>query len=334
MRVGQNPMKWQGGEFRPERITVCTMVHIPELEGYWAESLAVLELCLASLRTNTSEPFELMVLDNGSCAVVQEFLLGLRKSGVIDYLVLSRHNMRKFGAVNFLLGAAPGEIISVTDSDVYFAPGWLKATLEVLEAFPEAGQVSALPTADRIGHHCSATLEAIRRDPTVRVEEGSDLIRKGHLVAHAQSLGITWGEYRDRVGGAPHVRVSRGSISAFISAQDFQYTTTRRAAQPTLPLGPAGDLYYDALYSPVFEAKLNRNGLWRLSTTGYYVHHMGNRAPTPAELEQAFEGEVQALSGIETRSHASKPRTVRFENRFVRRLLKLVNRWTYSALYG
>lgn len=82
-RVGQNPMRWVKEVRHPERITGTTIVYIPYLGGYWAQGLEVLKLCLGSLRGNTRIPFELMVFDNGSCSEVQDYLLELRRKGII-----------------------------------------------------------------------------------------------------------------------------------------------------------------------------------------------------------------------------------------------------------
>ena len=117
-----------------------------------------------------------MVLDNASCQEVQHLLLELRRQGVINYLILASQNMRKLGAVKFLLGRHQAEIITLTDSDVYFAPGWFEATAAVLEAFPEAGQVTALPTGDKTDSFCSATVDAVKTDASLEVKEGHRLI--------------------------------------------------------------------------------------------------------------------------------------------------------------
>ena len=65
-RVGQNPFKWITLDQKPQKITIVTVVYIPELSGYWKNALAVLERCIDSLYENTSQLFDLMVLDNGS----------------------------------------------------------------------------------------------------------------------------------------------------------------------------------------------------------------------------------------------------------------------------
>ena len=337
-RVGQNPMKWLEADNKPQRITVTTVVHIPVLEDYWAQGLDVLKLCLASLRENTGHPFDLMVLDNGSCEEVQDYLLGLQRAGDITYLILSRHNLRKLGAVNFLLGSAPGEIISFTDSDVYFRPGWMDATLDVLDAFPKSGMVTALPTADKAKEYIGSTLSGIEDDPTLQIERGDDLIPERYIDAHAVSLGQTPQQYKEsRLADRCDIRISRNGTSAYVSAQDFQFTTRREIAQATLPLVVTRpEEYYDGVYSPVFEKRLDEAGHWRLSTAGYHAHHMGNRMPEPGELDRVFcARESLQPAGRLTPDRRSATRGNRFlQNRDVRKALKRINTATYSMLYG
>src|ERR1035437_9147161 len=101
-RIGQNPTKWLKEVYQPKQVTLCTVVHIPALEGYWAQSLEVLDHCLTSMVKTAGSDAELMVLDNGSCREVCDYLHRKREEGLITYLVLSGHNLGKVGAWNVL----------------------------------------------------------------------------------------------------------------------------------------------------------------------------------------------------------------------------------------
>lgn len=335
-RIGQNPMKWLGETKQPQRITITTIVHLPTLEGYWQQGLKVLQTCLHSLWQHTGHPFDLMLLDNGSCQEVQDYLLQAKREGLIQYLILSDYNLRKLGALDFLLHVAPGEIISFTDSDVYFLPGWLDASLQILQCFPEAGQVTALPTADRMAYYCEHTQAGVTKDTTITVQKGN-LIPEKYIRAHALSLGVAWEDYQDRLVNREDVLIERNGVQAFVSAQDFQFTTTRQAVQAVLPLRLENpDHYYDPLYSPVFEAKLDGAGYWRLSTTEYLAHHMGNSVPNleeeiawlPAETLVRPEGIKRPVPNPVVKQKGR----IR-QNRFVRRALKQLNTFSYKLLY-
>ena len=136
MRIGQNPGKYLKEVAQPERITLAVLNYIPFQSGFFADTLAVLKTCLESARTEAGLPFDLMVFDNGSCPEVQDWLLNEQREGRIQYLFLSEKNLGKGGAWNIILSGAPGEVIAYADSDVLFYPGWLKASLDLLETFP------------------------------------------------------------------------------------------------------------------------------------------------------------------------------------------------------
>lgn len=336
-RIGQNPLKWTPVNRHPERITITTVVYIPELTGFWANALDILRLCFDSLYENTALPFDLMVLDNGSCTEVVDYLLESKASGRIQFLILSKYNLRKLGALNVLLAAAPGEIISFSDSDVYFMPGWLKASIEVMEAFPEAGQVSALPTVDKASAYCSATYEGINEEPTLSVETGTSLIPERFIEAHRLSLGKSKEAYQKTVGHREDVRITRNGTSAYVSAQDFQFTTRKEIVQRVLPLKVTGEReYYDPIYSPVFEARLNELGYWRLSTTDYLIHHLGNMMPTSGEdftkSILQHQPDINA-NGKQTENYCFPLGQRLTDSRYFRRFLKRVNSLTYRLLY-
>jgi glycosyltransferase involved in cell wall biosynthesis len=145
MRKGQNPAKFVKDVARPERITVALLNYIPFLSGFYAETMDVLKVCMESMRKDAGLPFDLMVFDNGSCPEVRDFLVKEKEESRIQYLILTEKNMGKGGAWNVMLAGAPGEIIAYTDSDVLFSPKWLSRSVEILEAFPNVGMVTARP---------------------------------------------------------------------------------------------------------------------------------------------------------------------------------------------
>ncbi len=104
-----------------------------------------MKVCMESMRKDAGLPFDLMVLDNGSCPEVRDFLVKEKEEGRIQYLILAEKNMGKGGAWNVMLAGAPGEIIAYTDSDVLFSPKWLSRSVEILEIFPKVGMVTARP---------------------------------------------------------------------------------------------------------------------------------------------------------------------------------------------
>ncbi len=273
-RVGQNPMKNLERRFQPKRVSVCTLVYIPAIEGYWAQSFDVLKICLSSLLANTHEPFDLVVMDNGSCQEVRDFLRELADGGAIQLLILAEHNMGKPGAWNVLLPACPGEYIAFTDSDVLFYPGWLSASLQVMETFERVGMVTARPfrTASvRREELLSATLAYTESSGDIEVERGQ-LVSHEILDEHWRSVGHS----RNPVfteANAEDVRISKDGVRAYAYAGHYQFLTRRDVALQVLPLEGRQALAGD---EKEWDARINRLGLLRLSTEEPLVRHLGN----------------------------------------------------------
>ena len=336
-RTGKHPLKLDKSAapgHPPRQVTVCTVTHIPMLIGYWAESLKVLELFFESLYASTAHPFDLMVFDNASCPEAQDTLLGIQRAGKIQYLTLSAYNLKKLEAMDFLFANALGEFVAFVDSDVYLLPGWLEESIAVLRAFPEAGQVTALPTTDKHNHYVQSTLRGIEQDHDLTIERGL-LIPQSYCEAHRISIGREKDEYYHNRAEENDIRVTRKGVSAYVSAQDFQFTTRREVIQKVLPLEVRhpGE-YYDPIYSPVFEAKLDELGLWRLSTSRYLAHHMGNRPP---DLSTELAG-LDDTSTITPAVHSAGNSTLAWRQRFlqsrlVRGFLKRLYTWAYSMLF-
>lgn len=321
-RLGQNPMKWIKNIHRPEKITVTTIVHIPFLGEYWQQSLEVLKLCLQSMGENTRMPFDLMVFDNGSCKETQDYLLEMKGNGKIQYLILSEHNLGKAGAWNFLFQAAPGEIVSYADSDVYFLPGWLEESIKVLEAFPEAGMVTAQPIMGGIPKSGVPICETVKNDPTLSFRRGN-LIPEKYIKAHVIGLGISMEEFLRQKENREDLLITRGGVSAYIVQSHFQFTARKEVIQIPLPLEastPFGD-----------KVIVDNVNFWWLATAEYLVHHMGNEIPS---LKDELEWVKDEVLVSKTVSEPKPSVTNKFlRNNSVRSVLKYLNVLTYRLLY-
>ncbi len=334
-RIGQNPLKWIEIGAKPNRITIVTIVYIPELTGFWKNSLEVLKLCFKSLYANTSQSFDLMVLDNGSCDEVKQFLLDYQKINKIQFLTFSNYNIRKLGGMNYLFGSAPGEIVSFVDSDVYFMEGWLDATLEILKIFPRSGMVSAIPTVDKSKDYYDATFEGVALENDIIIVQGDNIISNNYVNAHCSSIGKKLSQYISNIENRMDTKITRDGISAYVCAQDFQFTTTREVINQVFPFEKTTkENYYDPIYSPVFESEINKKGFWRLSTEKYLIHHIGN----------SFESLDYELSLIDNTHSANNVLKEKLDpkfsikerirlNRYIRNILKFLYSKLYDLLY-
>jgi hypothetical protein len=133
------------------------------------------------------------------------------------------------------------------------------------------------------------------------------------------------------------VKISRNGINAFVCAQDFQFTTRKSIINKVLPLEVRNNNeYYDPIYSPIFEAKVDELGYWRLSTEKYLIHHMGNDL-TEFEKEISMLESVHLSKGFTNnnvklkKSYTLKRRVI--EHPIIRRILKKIYSRIYNWLY-
>ena len=138
-----NPAKSGVKAYQPRRLGIATLVYIPVQEGYFDQSLEIFKIHLASVRQYTSEPFDYLVFDNGSCPEVKRELEKLHEQGLIESLVLSEHNLGKTGALNLILAGMPNEWICFTNSDMLFREGWLDVSWKINDSYPDCGMIGA-----------------------------------------------------------------------------------------------------------------------------------------------------------------------------------------------
>src|SRR5215216_1902439 len=256
MRKGQNPAKFVKDVARSERITVALLNYIPFLSGFYAETLDVLKVCLDSMRKEVGLPFDLMVFDNGSCSEARDFLVKEKEEGRIQYLILAEKNMGKGGAWNVILAGAPGEIIAYTDSDVLFSPNWLSRSVEILEAFPNVGMVTARPFLTP-PEFIESTLQWARQN--AKLEEGQFIPWETFLEFNL-SLGQTKEENKKVYTETKDWRIQYKGVTAMAGASHWQFTAYKSTLQGFLPFDmdkPMGQVRQ-------LDKRMNDAGLLRL----------------------------------------------------------------------
>ena len=79
--------------------------------------------------------------------------------------------------------------------------------------------------------------------------------------------------------------MKRGNVQAYLSGADFQFTIRKDAIKDVLPLIIENSQdYFDPIYSPILEKKLDKMGWWQLSTKEYLIHHMEMKLNIDKEL--------------------------------------------------
>ena len=144
MRSGFNPNKDQLVPPSKYLHQVVVPVHIPHQTDYFKESLSILQFCLDSL-TATVQPFTLItVVNNGSCEAVVQELNRRHHEGTIHEII----HTTAIGKVNALLKGLVGHqtpLVTLTDADVLFQPGWQEETIDLFEKVERIGAVGLIP---------------------------------------------------------------------------------------------------------------------------------------------------------------------------------------------
>ena len=272
-RIGSNPARNKFSDYRPAGVTVAVLTFVPEFKGYFAQRFDVLKLTLSSLIANTSEPFDFIVFDNGSCEPVVDYLRDLNEKGILDYLMLSTQNLGKIGALKLLFNAAPGEVIAYSDDDILFYPGWLEAHLQIMKTFPNVGMVSGLPVRNA-SDRASVTLKKY-------IVEGAP----GLTVSRERRIPDDWeADWAVSTGRDPdeHIQATKdrqdlilelNGVEVLGSANHFQFVSPKDVLVKALSSEWGGQLMGQMVE---LDEDVDRQGYLRLSTLERYTRHIGN----------------------------------------------------------
>jgi glycosyltransferase involved in cell wall biosynthesis len=273
MRIGENPAKAIKKISKPKRITVAVLSYVPFLSGYYSEALEVLKACLNGIWRNTDLPYDLMVFDNASCKETREFLLDSQSLGKIQYLILSEKNVGKGGAWNVIFQSAPGEVIAYCDGDALLFAGWLSASMQVLEAYPNIGMVTARPMRTNPDLY-SATVQWAKKTEGVKMEVGQ-IMTFDDFKDFADTMGYPEGKVQQIYKSTQDNRLSFKGVKAFVGANHFQFIGWKKVLNRFTPFEmdkPLGQVQQ-------LDQKINEAGLLRLMTERSLVQNMSNRVP-------------------------------------------------------
>lgn len=320
MRVGQNPIKAVERIEPPAPVTVVVISFVPFLSGYYTYGLDLLKLCLGSIHKNTQEKYDLMVFDNGSCLEVRNFLIHEQSEEHIQFLILSEFNLGKPAAWNFAFASAPGEFVAYADSDVYFYNGWLKASLEALSEFPQAGMVTAMPILTP-QQYSSSTIQWAQKQDEVKVDQGN-LLPWEDFWRHARSLGDTEETARQFYNENHAVRLTHKGKKYFAGAAHFQFMARKAILQEVLPIPaerPMGQVR-------LLDKAIDESGYLRLSTDQWFVQHLGNQLPSQNDFVKSVNVNGSGMSKrVKRRSLWGWPP--------LRKILQRLNGWTFERLH-
>ncbi|MBC8506416.1 MAG: glycosyltransferase [Anaerolineales bacterium] len=274
---------------------MASITFVPFLDGYFKEALDVIDVHLHSLRQTVAEDIDLLVFDNGSCDELKEFLTTQHHSGVIDWLFLSKQNLGKTGALNWIFSAMPNEFIVFTDSDVLFRPGWMQRSLEIFDSFDQVGIVSAQPAFfDGIPGVAEAAKQLAENKAVQISDEQPD---PGILAEYCDGIGASDDVYQRLLQNRLKVATNQTSgVGAVVGTTHMQFMLRRELARKLVPLPATMAL------DPADDFDINRRmealGYLQLSLPDPLVYHLGNslKGRNTAEVDQVRLKGVTSLN--------------------------------------
>lgn len=293
VRVGINPARNRVTSYRPARVTVAMLVYVPYREGYFQDRLEVLKLSLASLIKHTDGPYDLMVMDNGSCADVKAYLRSLQELGALRYLVTATENIGKIGALKILFRAAPGEVIAYSDDDIFFYPGWLQEHLRLLDGYPNVGMVSGCAVRTLFDHGIASNLAFAEANSEASLRRGQRIPDQWEI-EWAESYGRDVEAHLAAIRSLDDLLLSYRGLEAFAVANHNQFVSFKHVILKFLPEAWSGRLMgeMNELDNAVAEG-----GYLRLSTVQRTTRHIGNTiSPAMAEEAARFSIDTRRVS--------------------------------------
>lgn len=273
MRIGSNPLRNSFSAYLPHQIGVASITFAPFLEGFFKEAIEVIDVHLQSIRLSTDKDVDLLVFDNGSCVELTEYLTDQHRAGFIDWLILSKQNLGKTGALNWIFSAMPNEYLVFTDSDVLFRAGWLQRSLEIFDSFERVGIVSAQPAFFDGIPGIAETADRMSRMENIQMSQEEPF--PDALAEYCIGIGAS-DDVRHRlsenqldVATNPNTRVR-----AIVGTTHMQFMLRKELARKLVPLPVTRAL------DPNDDFEINRRmealGYLQLSLPDPLVYHMGN----------------------------------------------------------
>ena len=121
------------------------------IRGQWSiiipcwSQLAFTRQCIAALKSHTRQPWELVVIDNGSTDHTDIYLAGVRDAAAVPVTVISNTSNLGFpAAINQGLKAARGEYLVLLNNDVVVTDGWLDQLIALADSRGPIGLVGPM----------------------------------------------------------------------------------------------------------------------------------------------------------------------------------------------
>ena len=267
MRIGYNPHKDEAISQSNYLHQVVIPVYIPHQEGYFKDSLEILQLCLQSLLKTVHNKTYITVVNNGSCKVVMDYLDQLYHESLIQELIHTE-NIGKLNAVLKGLAGNNIELVTIADADVLFLDNWQFETTKIFRTLPKAGVVGIVPQFNMFKNKCGNILfdtlfsEKLKFIP---IQSPSGLIRFYDSIGWDRSYNKDYLKYG--------LGLEHNGVKVYVGSGHFVATYKKQMFQEmksylNYKLGGDSENYLDTL--PL------QYDYWRVTTYDNHGYHMGN----------------------------------------------------------
>jgi hypothetical protein len=268
MRVGFNPHKdepQQDSEFTHQ---IIIPVYIPNQEGYFKDSFAILKLCLESLFATIHKKTFITIANNGSDTSIAQYLDTLLQQNKIQELI----HTENIGKLNAILKGLAGnriELVTISDSDVLFLPNWQVETVKVFQHVPNAGVVGIVPQFKMYESNCGNVIFDNLFNRRLKFFEVKN---KEALIQFYDSLGWERNYNQDYLKYNLGLEIN-SDFKVLIGSGHFVATYKKDIFEEIVSyigfkMGGTSEGYLDKL-------PLKKN-YWRLTTEDNYAYHLGN----------------------------------------------------------
>ena len=247
-------------------VVVGAITHLPNMDGYHADRFEVIKASLDSMRRNAGMDCEIMVWDNGSCIELLHWLINVYRP---DYMMMSRNIGKANARSGMVRMLPPSTIVGVADDDMYYYPDWLLEQVNILQHFPNVGQVSGYPvrTQQRWGN--KRTLEWAQNHANLNVGK---FIPEEYDRDFCTSIGRDYAFHLTYTDADKDYLITYRGKQAYGVAHHCQWIGYAGVMAPFCrwDLDAMGD-------EKPFDNAVDEAGLLRLTTVTRYTRHIGNK---------------------------------------------------------
>lgn len=267
MRIGYNPHKDEAIRQSDYLHQVVIPVYIPNQEGYFKDSLDILQLCLQSLLKTVHDKTYITVVNNGSCKVVMDYLDQQYHNGLLQEMIHTE-NIGKLNAVLKGLAGNNIELVTIADADVLFLDNWQIETTKIFRALPKAGVVGIVPQFNMFKNKSGPVIfdnffnKKLKFIPILSPEG---------LICFYDSIGWDGTYNKDYLKYG--LGLEHNDIKVYVGSGHFVATYKKQMFKEMksylhYKLGGDSENYLDTL--PL------QYDYWRVTTYDNYAYHMGN----------------------------------------------------------